>query len=60
MMLTNIIKESTELLFVGVNTESVVQTAFGCKAEDSSAVLEGVVSRKKQVLGPLIEAIEKM
>ncbi len=60
MMLTNIINESTELLFVGANTDSVVRTAFSVTPDDSSAVLEGVVSRKKQVLGPLIEAIEKM
>ena len=60
LMLTDIIRESTELLFVGVNTDSVVHAAFGCEVADSSAVLAGVVSRKKQVLGPLIEAIDKL
>lgn len=60
MMLTDIIKESTELLFVGTNTQSVVEHAFDCSPEESSVVLKGVVSRKKQVLGPLIEAVENM
>lgn len=60
MMLTDIIKEKTELLFVGANSRNIMQTAFATETEESSAVLEGVVSRKKQVLGPLIEAIENM
>ncbi len=60
MMLTDIIRESTELLFVGANAQSVVQAAFTEETGEQSAVLKGVVSRKKQVLGPLIEAIENM
>lgn len=59
MMLTNIIDESTELLFVGQGASSVVQIAFDVEPDENSAVLKGVVSRKKQVLAPLIEAIEK-
>ena len=57
MMLTNIIKESTELLFVGQNAKAVVQTAFGCECEGESVSLPGVVSRKKQVIGPLFTAV---
>lgn len=60
MMLTNIIDESTELLFVGTGTRSVVKSAFGQESDENSAVLPGVVSRKKQVLAPLMEAIETM
>lgn len=60
MMLTNIIEESTELLFVGSNSKSVVQTAFEVEPSDSSVILKGVVSRKKQVLSPLINAIETL
>ena len=60
MMLTNIIEESTELLFVGQNSRSVVHTAFEAEPSESSVVLKGVVSRKKQVLGPLINAIETL
>lgn len=60
MMLTNIIDESTELLFVGQNSKSVVKSAFETEPGDASVVLPGVVSRKKQVLGPLIRAMENM
>ncbi|MBR2108589.1 MAG: putative manganese-dependent inorganic diphosphatase [Ruminococcus sp.] len=60
MMLTNIIEESTELLFVGSNTKSVVQTAFDAEPSESSVILKGVVSRKKQVIAPLINAIETL
>lgn len=60
MMLTNIIEEKTELLFVGANAASIVRTAFGVEPSESSVVLDGVVSRKKQVLSPLINAIETL
>lgn len=60
MMLTNIIDESSELLFVGANTKSVVQTAFDVEPSESSVILKGVVSRKKQVVAPLINAIETL
>ncbi len=60
MMLTNIIDESSELLFVGQGARNVVRTAFDVEPEAESVTLPGVVSRKKQVLGPLIEAIENM
>ena len=60
MMLTNIIDESTELLFIGQGASGVVRTAFDCKMHDSSAILPGVVSRKKQIVGPLMAAIENM
>lgn len=58
MMLTNIIDQSTELLFVGQGARSVVQSAFECETDSNTATLPGVVSRKKQIVGPLITAIE--
>ena len=58
LMLTNIIDESTELLFVGHGAKQVVEDAFGVEADANSAVLPGVVSRKKQMMGPLITAID--
>ena len=60
MMLTNIIEESTELLFVGQGARAAVQAAFDCEPESESVILPGVVSRKKQVLGSLVSAIEGM
>ena len=59
MMLTNIIDEQSELLFVGAQARAVVQIAFDAEPDTNSIVLKGVVSRKKQVLGPLIKAIEE-
>ena len=59
MMLTNIIEEKSELLFVGVSARAPVQAAFDSEPDTHSVMLDGVVSRKKQVLGPLIKAIEE-
>lgn len=60
MMLTDIIEESTELLFVGQGARAAVQAAFAADAGASSATLPGVVSRKKQIIGPLVSAIEEL
>ena len=58
LMLTNIIDESTELLFVGHGAKQVVEDAFGVEADANNATLPGMVSRKKQLIGPLITAID--
>lgn len=58
MMLTNIIDESSELLFVGQGAKGIVSSAFDKEPSDNEIKLDGVVSRKKQVIGPLIRAIE--
>ena len=60
LMLTNIIEEQTEMLFVGQGAKGVVSAAFDAKPGEDSVLLPGVVSRKKQVLGPLVNAIENM
>ena len=60
VMLTNIIDQSTELLFVGQNAKAVVQNAFQCEPSQDSVFLPGVVSRKKQVIAPLIAAIDEL
>ena len=60
VMLTNIIEQSSELLFVGQGARGVVKAAFEVEPDASSVTLTGVVSRKKQVLGPLMSAIEAM
>lgn len=59
LMLTNIIDQSTELLFVGQGAKGMVESAFAQEADEAASItLQGVVSRKKQVLAPLMEAIE--
>lgn len=55
LMLTDIMKEGTELLVVTDNP-SVVEKAFGAKLEGKSVWLDGVMSRKKQVVPPLEKA----
>ncbi|MCD6226856.1 MAG: manganese-dependent inorganic pyrophosphatase [Candidatus Aenigmarchaeota archaeon] len=52
LMLTNIIKQDTELLVVGKT--DLVEKAFKTKVENNRVYLKGVMSRKKQVK-PVIE-----
>ncbi len=54
-MLTDIIKEGTELLVV-TDDPGVIEKAFGKKLEGYSVWLEGVMSRKKQVVPPFERA----
>lgn len=60
LMETNIIEETTELLFVGKDARDSVMTAFpNIPAEENSLVLPGVVSRKKQMITPLMTALSE-
>jgi len=54
-MLTDISNERTELLFEGSNTDMIAK-AFGEKHGKNSIMLPGVMSRKKQVIPPLLNA----
>ena len=58
-MLTNIIEEKTELLYVGKGAQELVRTAFKKECGENSVVLPGVVSRKKQMVTPLLGAMEE-
>ncbi len=49
LLLTDIMKEGSEMLFVS-DDPSVIDKAFGVKAEGKSVWLDGVMSRKKQVV----------
>lgn len=65
VMLTNILKQDTLLLAIGPRADTMIQNAFflepkkeefdfsGEKVEGFTAVLEKVVSRKKQLIPPL-------
>lgn len=57
IMLTDIMKEGSELLFVGEDKELITK-AFNIKAGENSVYLPGVISRKKQVVPPLSIAAE--
>ncbi len=56
-MLTSVLNESTELIYVGKDSDEVVSRAFGVEAEGGKVLLQNVVSRKKQLIPPLREAL---
>lgn len=64
LMLTDIMKESTELLYVGdnrkINLDEIVSSAFDVVAGNNRARLPGVVSRKKQMMPNLTISIQNM
>lgn len=52
IMLTNILEESSELIYVGAEAREIAESAFHghFEAREDSLWLKGVVSRKKQVI----------
>ncbi len=59
-MLTNIIDESTELLCEGAGARALVQAAFAVRAETGRVRLAGMLSRKKQMVPALLDALGRM
>ncbi len=57
-MLTDIVNETTELLFMGSKPE-IIASAFGSSISNNSIILPGVVSRKKQVIPPILNCINE-
>lgn len=57
-MLTNIIEESSELLYYGEGSEEMVKYAFHIEPQNGTFHLKGVVSRKKQLIPALMEAAQ--
>ena len=57
-MLTDIMEQSTELLFYGEGSEEMAVNAFKIEPKDGTIYLKGVVSRKKQLIPPLMEAAQ--
>lgn len=58
LLLTDIMKEGSEML-IASQDPSVVEKAFGVKADGDSVWLKGVMSRKKQVVPPFEKAFGK-
>lgn len=58
-MLTDIISESTELLYVGNNAGELIENAFGVAPDEDSFRLEGVISRKKQLIPTLMAIMQQ-
>ena len=57
-LFTDVKTQTSDLLYWGDNAEEVIEHAFGVQPEDGIAVLEGVVSRKKQVTPPLMSTLQ--
>ncbi len=59
-MLTDIVKESTTLLYAGEEVESILEILYGHAGAENAIELPGVVSRKKQLVPLLIQAIQQI
>ncbi len=59
VMLTNILEESTELLFYGDKAQETAETAMKVSAHDDALHLESVVSRKKQLIPALMAVLQE-
>ena len=59
-MATDIVKESTTLLYDGEDVDSILEVLYGHPGRDGSIELPGVVSRKKQLVPALIQAIQQI
>ena len=57
-MCTNMKNQTTELLYCGQDAGTIVEEAFHIKITDGKAILPGVVSRKKQLIPPLMAALQ--
>lgn len=58
-LLTNIIDESSGLVFFGENAKEFAERAFGGKAEGNYLYLPDVVSRKKQFVPRILSAMQQ-
>jgi manganese-dependent inorganic pyrophosphatase len=55
LLLTDIMKEGSQML-IASDDEGIVERAYGVAPEQSRVWLDGVLSRKKQVVPPLQDA----
>lgn len=58
LFVTDVIKNGSYLFF-NDNSEEILEDAYGIKHADQGVYLDGMVSRKKQMLPPLLELQEK-
>ena len=57
--ITNVAEDSSELIYAGDNAKNVVESAFGEKERDNGVYLKGVMSRKKQLIPPIMAVLQK-
>lgn len=58
LVLTDIIKEGSEILFTGRNRD-IISQAFGVRTDKNSVYLQGIVSRKKQVVPSIVSVLNR-
>lgn len=58
-MLTNIVEESTEIIYLGSNAKELLEEAFHIESDEETFKLHGVVSRKKQLIPALMAAMQQ-
>ena len=59
-MFTDVKSQSTDLMIYGNGAEDVVAQAFDVTPKDGMALLKGVVSRKKQIIPPIMATLQKI
>ena len=59
VMLTDILEESSKIIFDGENAGKILGAAFRKEERSEGILLEGIVSRKKQFLPAIMEAMEQ-
>ena len=57
IMLTDILNESTFLVYRGADSAQIAASAFNCEVNEKGIMLKGVVSRKKQLIPNLINTL---
>jgi len=55
-LITDIVNSNSQVIALG-NKAKVIEKAYGVKLEDNTALLKGVVSRKKQVVPIITESV---
>lgn len=58
-MLTDILKERSELLCYGMDVDEFIEEAFDRRIENGSIIIDGMISRKKQLIPAFMNAISK-
>ena len=56
-LLTNILTQTTEVIFTGKNADETLQEAFGVEVKGDSAIISNLVSRKKQFIPSILTAL---
>ena len=59
LMITNVSTDSTDLIFYGDSAKGIIESAFGTESKDQCVHLPGVVSRKKQLIPPIMSVLQK-